>query len=554
MRHILALLFCLLITSAKAADHSTLTIGVQQFPATFNPNTDSLAIKEYVLGFARPYLTAYDKDWKLTCYLCVRLPSYEDGTAHVETGTDGRQQVVERYTLQPQAKWDDGVPVTTADVLFTYEAGKYPKSGYAHAELYQGDTASTIADIKAIDAKTFEVRLKGVPCQYQDLSDFYIVPEHIEGPIFRADPDLYRLHTMYDMDPTARGLYYGPYRISHVERGSSIDLTRNPTWWGKRPAFDRIHIQAFDNTSTMQSALVSGQVDYLPGEVGIPENIALSIQRRYAGKYNVVFKPTLTDQHLDLDAANPLFADLRVRKALLLAIDRDTANTAIYDGLYKPQTSFLSPLDPLFTADVATYGFDPKQAAALLGEAGWKPGADGVRVDGKGERLSFTLMTTSGDQRREELEQILAWYWKQVGVEARIVNQPARILFGQTLPHHLSTGAALYSWMTAPGNIPRSIYGTANIPSAENGWSGENFLGWSNPQMDSLLTRMETVCEPAANKAAWDEAQRLYTEQLPSLPLYYRSSAYVMPNWLKGVEPTGHQVPSSMWVQDWGVE
>jgi peptide/nickel transport system substrate-binding protein len=65
---------------------------------------------------------------------------------------------------------------------------------------------------------------------------------------------------------------------------------------------------------------------------------------------------------------------------------------------------------------------------------------------------------------------------------------------------------------------------------------------------------METACEPAENKAAWDEAQRLYAEQLPSLPLYYRSSAYVMPNWLKGVEPTGHQVPSSMWVQDWTIK
>jgi peptide/nickel transport system substrate-binding protein len=65
---------------------------------------------------------------------------------------------------------------------------------------------------------------------------------------------------------------------------------------------------------------------------------------------------------------------------------------------------------------------------------------------------------------------------------------------------------------------------------------------------------METKCAPADNQAAWMAAQRLYTEQLPSLPLFYRTDGFVMPQWLKGVQPTGHEYPSSMWIEDWFVE
>ncbi len=536
---------------AEPLQHTTLTIGVQQYPNTFHPNTDSSSIREYILAMARPDLTTYDADWKLICYLCTELPSYEAGTAHIETDAAGKQHVVETFTLQPDAKWDDGVPVTTKDVLFSLEVGRSPKSGYVEAELYTGDTASTIEDIKALTEKSFEVRLKGVPCDYQSLNDFRIIPEHIERKVFEADPDTYRIHTIYDTDPTTRGLWYGPYRISRIARGASVELERNPYWWGKRPAFDHIRILTFENTSTIQSALVSGEVDYLPGEIGIPENIAAAIAKRYPDRFDVIFKPSLVDQHIDLNLDNPIFEDVRVRQALLLGVDRPTINDAIYEGRYQIQTSFADPLDSIYSDDVLKYGYDPKRAADLLDQAGWTGRDGGIRTNAQGQRLSLVLSTTAGDRRREELEQALAWYWKQIGIDIRLKNQPARILFGQTLPHRQYEGMALYSWTMAPRNIPRSEYSTQSIPTAANGYAGENFIGWSNPEMDSLLNDMETRCEPVENQAAWTRAERLYTEQLPSLPLFYRSDAFVLPKWLKGVKPTGHQYPSSMWVQDW---
>jgi peptide/nickel transport system substrate-binding protein len=545
----------LLAFPASAANpHDTLTIGISQFPNTFNPNTDSLAVKEYILAMARPDMTTFDKDWHLICYLCVALPSFADGTAHTETGPDGKPRIVETYALQPNATWDDGVPVTTKDILFSLEVGRYPKSGYSDVELYQGDAADTIDSIDAIDDKHFTIHRKGVPCDYQNINDFRILPAHVEQPVFEADPDMYRLHTRYDADPSQRGLYYGPYRISHVERGSSVELEPNPTWWGKKPAFAHIRVQAFENSATLQSALASGEIDYLPGEGGMPENVALTIGKHYPGRYNIVVVPTLADQHIDFDLAEPMFQDVRMRRALLLAVDRPTIDSAIFDGIYQLQTSFVAPRDPIYTDQVAQYGYDPAQAATLLDQAGWTPGSDGMRRNAVGEPLAFRISTTSGDRRREELEQALAWYWKQVGVEVRIMNQPARILFGQTLKHSQSWDTALYSWMMSPGGSPRGQYASAEIPTEANGYSGENFLHWNDPAMDHLIDAIETECAPDKNKEAWHAAQARYADQLPSLPLFYRASAFVMPKWLKGVEPTGHEYPSSMWVQDWYAE
>ena len=543
---------CLAALPARAVeDHRTLTIGISQFPNTFHPNTDSLAVKEYILAMARPDMTTFDKDWHLICYLCVALPSFANGTARIETGADGKPHVAETYAIQPNATWDDGVPVTTKDVLFSLRVGQYPKSGYTDVELYQGDSAATIERIEALDDKRFVVHREGAPCDYQNLNDFRIVPAHLEQPVFDADPDMYRLHTRYDADPTQRGLYYGPYRIVHVERGSSVELEPNPHWWGKAPYFKHIRIQAFENSATLQSALASDEIDYLPGEGGMPENVALTIGRHYPGRYNIVIEPTLADQHIDFNLDDKMFQDVRVRRALLLAIDRPTIDKAIFDNIYQLETSFVAPRDPVFTDKIATYGFDPAAAGALLDEAGWKTGSDGLRHSQAGEALTFHIATTSGDRRREELEQALAWYWRQVGVDVHIANQPARILFGQTLKHRLSWDTALYSWMMEPGGSPRNQYATGEIPSERNGYSGENFIGWSDPAMDKAIDALETVCAPDKNLQAWHEAQALYADQLPSLPLFYRASAFVMPKWLKGVEPTGHEYPSSMWVQDW---
>ncbi|MBI3453091.1 MAG: peptide ABC transporter substrate-binding protein, partial [Rhodospirillales bacterium] len=109
--------------AATARDE--LTIGITQFPATFHPNIDSMLAKSYILAMTRRPLTVYDKDWKLVCLLCTELPTIENGLAKTIDLPEGKQGIAVTYTIQPGATWGDGVPVTTDDVLFTWEVGRH---------------------------------------------------------------------------------------------------------------------------------------------------------------------------------------------------------------------------------------------------------------------------------------------------------------------------------------------------------------------------------------------------------------------------------------------
>src|SRR5579864_225237 len=132
---VLALGLSLLPAPGAIAARDSLSIGITQFPATLNPNIDAMAAKSYVLGMALRPFTVYDADWKLVCLICTTLPTIENGLAvPVERG-NGKKGIDLTYTIRADANWGDGVPVTTKDVLFTYEVGRNPQSAVGDAEL-----------------------------------------------------------------------------------------------------------------------------------------------------------------------------------------------------------------------------------------------------------------------------------------------------------------------------------------------------------------------------------------------------------------------------------
>jgi peptide/nickel transport system substrate-binding protein len=193
-------------------------------------------------------------------------------------------------------------------------------------------------------------------------------------------------------------------------------------------------------------------------------------------------------------------------------------------------------------------------ARRLLDEAGWRMGANGMRVNARGEPLAFDLMTTAGNRSRELVQQVIQSQWKAIGIDARIRNQPARVLFGDTLTHRRFQGLAMFAWMSAPESVPRSILDSQEIPSSQNSYSGENWVGFASPEVDTLLDRIETTIDRDQRKALWFRLQEIYADELPAIPLFFRADAYILPKWLKGVVPTGHQEPTSAWAENWRAE
>ena len=544
---VLLLLLLLLLLTVPAAARDQLTIGISQYPSTLHPAIDDMAAKSYVLALTRRPLTAYDADWKLVCLLCTALPSFDQGTAVEEPVAGGGTGLAVTYTSRPGAPWGDGVPVSTDDVLFTYQAGRDPRSGVDGHDLFQRD----IAGITVKDDRTFTVHLARRTCEYQSLGGFDLLPAHLERRVFEADPAAYANRTLYQTDPTNPGLWFGPYRIVSVEVGSHLVLEPNPSWWGPPPAFRRIVIRAIENSAALEAALLAGDIDLIPGEIGLPLDQALALEQRQGGRFDILYKAGLFFEHVDVNLDQPALADVRVRRALLAALDRETLSRQVFGGRQPVADSLVSPLDRMFDPDGPRVHFDPPEANRLLDQAGWTGRSGGIRTNAAGDKLSLTVATTAGNRSRELVEQVLQAQWRQVGIEARIENQPARVLFGQTLRERRFAGLAMFAWISAPENIPRSLLHSSMIPSAANGYSGQNYPGLANPELDRVLDDLEVVCEPKANRALWARLQQLYGTLLPSLPLYYRADATVKPKWLSGLVPTGHQEPSSLWVERW---
>jgi peptide/nickel transport system substrate-binding protein len=531
-------------SAAPARAPDELAIGITQFPATLNPLIDSLLAKVYVLGMVRRSLTAYDADWKPVCMMCVTLPSFANGLAEKVDLGDGKTGVKITYTIQPAARWGDGVPVTTDDVLFSYEVGKNPLSGVADLETYR-----RILKIEVKDAKTFTVYVDRLTFDYAIRNDFEILPAHLERAAF-ADPAQYRFHTLYDTDPTNPGLYMGPYRITEIVPGSHIVLERNPYWWGERPFFRRIVVWTVENTAALEANLLAGGIDMVAGELGFSLDAALGFEKRHGRDFTILYKPGLSYEHVDVNLDNPILADKRVRQALLYGIDRQAISDQIFAGRDPVADSFVSPLDPAYSADVPRYPYDPGKARVLLEDAGWHAASDGIRQNKDGAPLALELATTAGNRTREMIEQVLQSQWRAIGVSLRLKNQPARVLLGSTVSRR-NFAMAMFAWVSSPENVPRAEIYSDQIPTAANGWGGENFDGFRNPESDRLVDAIEVELDRAKRFDLWRQLQALYAEELPALPLYFRADAYVLPKWLIGVTPTGHEGPSTLWVEQW---
>jgi peptide/nickel transport system substrate-binding protein len=538
-------LLCSVALAPDASAKDDLVIGITQFPSTFHPSIDAMVAKSFILAMAQRPFTAYDKDWTLVCMLCTELPTLENGGAKREKTPDGKDGIAVTYKIQPGASWGDGVPVTTKDVIFTWKVGLEPKSGVGEAELYR-----RILKIDALDDKTFTFHVDRVTFDYNAINGFRLLPEHLEAAAF-ASPVDYHARTRFDADTTNPGLYFGPYRIAQVSPGAFVLLEPNPTWYGAKPYFKRILVKVIENTAALEANLLSGGIDYIAGELGLTLDQALAFETAHGDRFHVLYKPGLTYEHIDLDLDNPVLADLRLRRALALALDRAVIDKQLFAGHQPPATSFVNPLDWVYAKDLPGIGYDPKQAAALLEEAGWHAGPDGLRRNEKGEKLTLELMTTAGNRMRELVEQVLQSQWHAVGIEVRLRNEPARVFFGDTVSHRKFSAMAMYAWVSSPENVPRSALHSSEVPSAANGWSGQNYTDYKNPAMDKLIDTVEIELDRAKRLELWHRIQALYIEDLPVIPLFYRVDPFVIPKWLAGIEPTGNEDPSSLWVESW---
>lgn len=548
----------LILHSHAWANNKELKIGISQEFENLNPLIASMTATNYLYRMAGRAMLTLGTDGKLYPQLAAEIPTFANGKAKF-VEVKGVKKIEAEWVIKENAKWGDGTPVTCADFAFSIEVASSPNVAIAEKESYTLIEKITWPQDQPKKCTFLHVK---TPWNQEKILTFYPLPKHLEGPIFnkyKNQKEGYEKNSLYVKKPTEKGLYNGPFLVSEVQLGSHVAFTQNPLFYGEKPKFEKVVVKVIANTATLEANLRSGTIDKI-GSLGLSFDQAVSFEKKVKAEnlpYEVVFKPSITYEHIDLNLDNPILKDIRVRQALVFAINREDLTKALFENKQEVALHFTSPLDPWFTRDpkiVSLYPYSKRKAAKLLDESGWVLNkADGFRYK-DGKKLQLSIMTTAGNKTRELVQQYLKEQWKQVGIDMEIKNEPARVFFGETTSKRKYPALAMYAWMSSPEESPKSSLHSKNIPTSKNSFSGQNYPGWSNPVVDNNLDLLDNEFDAAKRLELIHGVIKEYTREVPVIPLYYRSDVAVIPKKLKNFKLPGHQFIETNEIERWSLE
>ena len=551
---LLCVTFCAPSSQVFAASKEELKIGVSQEFEYLNRHIQQMSASNYIGDMCVRGLMILNPEGEWEPVSIKEIPSLENGLAEFYE-ENGVKKIKAHFELKDGLTWGDGEPVTNEDVLFAWEVGMHPNISVGEREIW---AQIERVEIDPDDPLKFTFYYKEARWDFNQLPQYTLLPRHLEGPLFEkhaGTPGSYEKNTLYAIDPTNPGLYNGPYRVTEIQLGSHVILVPNEHFSGPKPYFQKIIAKLIPDTSTLEANLLSGTIDMI-SNLGLTFDQAVAFEKRIKEKnlpYIVDFVPSLLYEHIDLQLSNPILQDIRVRKALVYSIDRDALSQALFEGKQPKALHNIAPVDRWYTDNpekIVLYEYSPRKARKLLDEAGWEMGDDGYRYKDE-QKLSLQLMTTAGNKTRELVEAWLQEEWKKVGIDITIKNEPARVYFGETVRKSKFPALAMFAWFSSPENNPRSTMHSSNIPTEENGWSGQNDTRWLNEEVDKLIEEIDVTFSHEKRVELVAKILYHYTNEVPVIPLYYRSSNSVRSANMEGYRLAPHQFSEANHVESW---
>jgi len=306
----------------------------------------------------------------------------------------------------------------------------------------------------------------------------------------------------------------GPYAVVSWTRGNEVRLRANPDYYGGKPKIGEVVYKIIPDSNTLATQVQTHEIaiawNLPPAQYGRVQSVA---------GVTTIAPVVYVFDHLDFNLTRPLFADVRVRRALTYALDRPGMLEKVQHNLGELSPTFLDPsLYPdAYDPTVMKYPYDPARARALLDEAGWKVGKDGIRVK-NGERLSFELSTQIESTTGHLVQTQAQVFWHAIGAEAVIKNYPGSLFFDQTMNGVLAGGrydVALYAF--AYNNIDparEQVLTPAGFPP-----DGTNVNFYDNPRVTQLENAGVVTFDPAKRNPIYDRVQQLVAQDLPFVTL-----------------------------------
>ena len=461
--------------------------------------------------------------------LAEELPSIKKGTWKIDKQ---KRTMTTVYRLRAGLKWHDGKPYSSKDFEFGWQIAKHPD--FPMPDRLVPDL---IAKIETPDDRTLVIHWKDLyqeahAIQYSQVRAF---PRHLLQDAFNGgDMKSFANHPFWNKEFVGMG----PYRVVDWQGGKlMVGDAFNDFVFG-RPKIDRVTVRQVDDTNTNLAAVLAGEVDLcLRNTISFDGAMILKGQWEKEGKGKVFISPA-SWTWLNLSRDNPWFKDVRVRRALLHAIDRKALVQNVFSGEDLLSHFPLSRIRRAYKKALATatlYDYNPERAKQLLAQAGWKPGADGILANAKGERMEIEFRARAGQRDDEQAQAVIADYWQKIGARVRINNMPRRLLESSENRGRWP-GAFIASHNMTVEEWPERFH-SKNIPSAENKFVLDNVSGWRDPKKDAILDELKSIISDEREDELQVEFVKLFTEQLPHLPLFYSSEILVVKRGLTGVMP-----------------
>jgi peptide/nickel transport system substrate-binding protein len=490
-------------------------------PHTLDPVVSTMTFEDDVFQLEFDGLIRYDGHAHAIPDLARAAPTLANGGV----SRDGKTI---SYHLMPNVRWHDGVPLTAADVVYTWHQIMNPRNNTVAREGYD-----RIASIDTPDPLTVRIHLSKpyAPAVYlfANGSVGSILPKHVlaKYPSLNSTP--------FDASPVGSG----PYIFKSWTHGSDMRFDANPAYFRGAPKIAHVVLRFIPDQNTMINALRAHDVDvyYLVSTTqaeivrAIPDTTFAQV-------------PSLNWEHLTFNTSRPPLDDRRVRLALCYGFDAGMVFRTIYHRLGGHFPTQFSPGLVGFDPALSYYPYDPKKAGALLDAAGWKLSADGLRRK-NGQSLAFAISTVAGVKLREELEVLFQRSWKAIGADVTVKNYPAALFF-----EPLAEGGPLYT-----GRTDVAIYTSSHPwpdPDDENTIApdhlppeGQNTSRFNNAELGRLISAGLASYDPAVRAPIYRRVARIMLDNVPEYTLSWEPQITAVNSDLHGVQP--NPVGSDLW-------
>jgi peptide/nickel transport system substrate-binding protein len=426
-------------------------------------------------------------------------------------------QLTVTFHLKKGIVWEDGTPFTSADCIFTWKIMTDPLVPTS----YGGDFLE-IEEALAPDPETFVVTYKRTMANAVGIWGFNIMPRHLlEG-------------VNLDESPLSRKpVGNGPFRLQSWDVGQRMILGASESFSEGRPPLNSLVTRIIPDMATQYMELKTGALDMM--QLTPDQWMEALTDNSLKANYNFYRFPAFAYTYLGLNLKDARLADVRVRRAINYAIDKQEIVEGVLLGLGQVANGPFKPDMWSNNKKVLPYPYSPDKARALLAEAGWvDTNGDGI-VDRNGQNFVLTIMTNQGNKNREQTCLIIQARLKAVGIEVKIRVVEWAALTKEYLDKR-EFEAVLMGW-TIP--LDPDLYDVFNSTKVKQGEL--NFVSYNNPEVDELIDIARFTIERDKRKAALDRIQEIFYEDVPYVFLFVPDELIIISNRFLGpkVAPIG---------------